>query len=214
MNYRGEGSMLRKFDNTWFAWKWRIVGAFVGIIMAAPLYIMMAKAGTVACVDQYCNTVISPSITRVSSNNSQHAEIWHVERLQISVNEYTNQRRCTIKRIPIYGESYQQGRQNSSGDLLGAMIIGGIFGHALSGNNDGAAAGAVLGALVQNDKANSQSTGRYIAGYENREVCDIVTVPTSVKQYRYVVHWKKSNMRGHFFSKKERFVGEIVKIRR
>jgi hypothetical protein len=94
------------------------------------------------------------------------------------------------------------------------MVLGGIFGHALSGNNDGAAAGAVLGALVQNDKANSQSTGRYIAGYENREVCDIVTVPTSVKQYRYVVHWKKSNMRGHFYSKKQRFVGEIVKIRR
>jgi len=213
MNYRGEGSMLRKFDNTWFAWKWRIVGAFVGIIMAAPLYIMMAKAGTVACVDQYCNTVISPSITRVSSNSSQHAEIWHVERLQISVNEYTNQRRCTIKRIPVYGESYQQGRQNSSGDLLGAMIIGGIFGHALSGNNDGAAAGAVMGALIQNDKANNSGTGKFIAGYEDREVCDIVRVQTPVYKDRYVVHWKWNSHRGHFISKKQWNVGQRVWVK-
>ena len=183
--------MLRNFDNTWFAWKWRIVGAFIGLIMAAPLFMMAAKA------------------------DSMWAEVWHVERMLVNVNKSQNQQRCSIQRIPVYGQHYHQhGQGSSAGDLLGAMVLGGIFGHALSGNNDGAAAGAVLGALVQNDKANSQSTGRYIAGYEDREVCDIVTVPTSVKQYRYVVHWKKSNMRGHFYSKKERFVGEIVKIRR
>ena len=44
MNYQGEGSMLRKFDNTWFAWKWRIVGAAIGLIMAAPMFMMAAKA--------------------------------------------------------------------------------------------------------------------------------------------------------------------------
>ena len=64
MNYRGEGSMLRKFDNTWFAWKWRIVGAFVGIIMAAPLYIMMANAAT------------------------ELAHVWHVEQQKVLVNQY------------------------------------------------------------------------------------------------------------------------------
>ena len=193
MNYQGEGSMLRNFDNTWFAWKWRIVGAFIGLIMAAPLFMMAAKA----------------------SDTDLYGEVWHVERLLVNINKNERQQRCSIRRVPVYGEYYHQhGQGSSAGDLLGAMVLGGIFGHALSGNNDGAAAGAVLGALVQNDKANSQSTGRYIAGYEDREVCDIVTVPTSVKQYRYVVHWKKSNMRGHFYSKKERFVGEIVKIRR
>ena len=35
---------MTKFDNTWFAWKWRIVGALVGLIMAAPMFIMAAKA--------------------------------------------------------------------------------------------------------------------------------------------------------------------------
>ena len=200
MNYQGEGSMLRNFDNTWFAWKWRIVGALIGLIMAAPLFMMAAKAGGVGSV---------------VSSEDLYGEVWHVERLLVNINKNERQQRCSIRRVPVYGEHYHQhGQGSSAGDLLGAMVLGGIFGHALSGNNDGAAAGAVLGALVQNDKANSQSTGRYIAGYENREVCDIVTVPTSVKQYRYVVHWKKSNMRGHFFSKKERFVGEIVKIRR
>ena len=185
--------MLRNFDNTWFAWKWRIVGAFIGLIMAAPLFMMAAKA----------------------SDTDLYGEVWHVERLLVNINKNERQQRCSIRRVPVYGEYYHQhGQGSSAGDLLGAMVLGGIFGHALSGNNDGAAAGAVLGALVQNDKANSQSTGRYIAGYENREVCDIVTVPTSVKEYRYVVHWKKTNMRGHFYSKKQRFVGEIVKIRR
>jgi len=189
MNYQGEGSMLKNFDNTWFAWKWRIVGAFIGLIMAAPLFMMAAKA------------------------DSMWAEVWHVERMLVNVNKSQNQQRCSIQRIPVYGQHYHQhGQGSSAGDLLGAMVLGGIFGHALSGNNDGAAAGAVLGALVQNDKANSQQSGRYIAGYEEREVCNIVTVPTTVKEYRYVVHWKKNNMRGHFFTRNKREVGEIVKV--
>tara|TARA_B100000900_G_scaffold392361_1_gene387771 strand:+ start:250 stop:843 length:594 start_codon:yes stop_codon:yes gene_type:complete len=197
MNYQGEGSMLRNFDNTWFAWKWRIVGAFIGLIMAAPLFIMAAKADGVVSSEQV------------------YGEVWHVERLLVNINKNERQQRCSIRKVPVYGEHYQQhGQGSSTGDLLGAMVLGGIFGHALSGNNDGAAAGAVLGALVQNDRSNNQSTGRFIAGYEDREVCDIVSVPTTVKAYRYVVHWKKRNMRGHFFSKKERFVGEIVKVSR
>jgi len=197
MNYQGEGSMLRNFDNTWFAWKWRIVGAFIGLIMAAPLFMMAAKA------------------SGVTSSEDVYGEVWHVERLLVNINKNERQQRCSIRKVPVYGEHYQQhGQGSSTGDLLGAMVLGGIFGHALSGNNDGAAAGAVLGALVQNDRSNNQSTGRFIAGYEDREVCDIVSVPTTVKAYRYVVHWKKRNMRGHFFSKKERFVGEIVKVSR
>ncbi len=38
---------MTKFDNTWFAWKWRIVGAFIGLVMAAPMFIMAAKAGDI-----------------------------------------------------------------------------------------------------------------------------------------------------------------------
>ena len=188
MNYQGEGSMLRKFDNTWFAWKWRIVGAVIGLIMAAPMFMMAAKA------------------------DAMWGKVWHVESAFVTVKKYQNQHQCSIRRIPIYSESYQQGRQNSSGDLLVAMIIGGIFGHAFSGNNDGAAAGAVLGALIQNDNANNSGTGRFISGYEDREVCDIVRVPTTVQEKRYVVHWKKGTMRGHFFSRKQHAVGEVVKI--
>tara|TARA_B100001093_G_scaffold519126_1_gene606597 strand:+ start:820 stop:1290 length:471 start_codon:yes stop_codon:yes gene_type:complete len=35
---------MTKFDNTLFAWKWRIVGALIGLIMATPMFIMAAKA--------------------------------------------------------------------------------------------------------------------------------------------------------------------------
>ena len=38
---------MTKFDNTWFAWKWRIVGALIGLVMAAPMFIMAAKAGDI-----------------------------------------------------------------------------------------------------------------------------------------------------------------------
>ena len=38
---------MTKFDNTWFAWKWRIIGAFIGLVMAAPMFIMAAKAGDI-----------------------------------------------------------------------------------------------------------------------------------------------------------------------
>ena len=43
---------MTKFDNTWFAWKWRIVGAFIGLVMAAPMFIMAAKAGDITVEKQ------------------------------------------------------------------------------------------------------------------------------------------------------------------
>ena len=186
---RGEGNIIEKFDNTWFAWKWRIVGAVVGIIMAAPLYIMMANAST------------------------ELAHVWHVEQKKVLVNQYVSEKRCQIRKIPVYGEHYHQHQQGSSaGDLLGAMVLGGIFGHAFSGNNDGAAAGAVLGALIQNDKSNNQQSGRFIAGYENREVCDYINVPRKVEKNKYIIHWKQYNKRGHFYSDKKYRVGETIYV--
>ena len=179
--------MTNKFENTWSAWKWRLLGATVGLIMAAPLFIMSAKAET------------------------QSATIWHIEKATINSYEYRNEKRCFLKKVPIYGEHYyQHGQGSSNGDLLGAMILGGIFGHALSGNNDGAAAGAVLGALVQNEKGNQTSTGRHITGYETREMCDVVKIKVPVTGNRNVVHWKWNNHRGHFFSQKEWYVGQRV----
>ena len=53
---------------------------------------------------------------------------------------------CQDVEVPVYGTV--QGNGASSGDVLTGMIIGGLLGKGVSGNDKGAAAGAVLGGMA------------------------------------------------------------------
>src|SRR6056300_1246658 len=52
---------------------------------------------------------------------------------------------CETVQVPVYGV---ERRQTNGADVLGGMIIGGILGKGLTGKDNGAAAGAVIGGIA------------------------------------------------------------------
>ena len=73
-------------------------------------------------------------------------------------------RQCRDIEVPIYG-----GNTGNAGEgALGGMIIGGVLGKVLGGNDKGAAAGAILGGVVG---ANKSQNGRQIIGYRQEQRC-------------------------------------------
>lgn len=78
---------------------------------------------------------------------------------------------CQVVDVPIYKEVVTGGGA-SGGDVLGGMIIGGILGKGVSGNDKGAAAGAILGGMVAADKKQQKET--VIVGYKQQQQCSTV----------------------------------------
>ena len=74
-----------------------------------------------------------------------------------------------------------------------------------------AAAGAIFGALTQNQ--NGTTTQKVITGYENRSICNNVSVPTQVSNSSYIIHWKSGHRRGSFYSDSKYVVGDSVYVR-
>jgi uncharacterized protein YcfJ len=72
-------------------------------------------------------------------------------------------RLCEEYQVPIYG---LQGSVDG-GDVLMGMIIGGLLGKGVTGQDNGAAAGAVFGGVIAADKANKT----VIQGYKTETKC-------------------------------------------
>jgi len=68
---------------------------------------------------------------------------------------------CTTVRVPRIG--YYDNGGATGGDVLGGMIIGGLLGKGVSGNDRGAAAGAILGGIISadNNRGNRVQTREY-----------------------------------------------------
>ena len=74
---------------------------------------------------------------------------------------------CEIVDVPIYG---QQG-SNTTQDILGGAIIGGIIGHQIGKGDqrkDNRNAGAILGGILGANKQNNQQS---IVGYQQQQQC-------------------------------------------
>ena len=167
-----------------FSTKNILIGLIVGFIMAGAVH--TAQAGT------------------------SLAYVWHVEKVNRVVTQYVSERRCSMQQVPIYQNQIVHGG-SSNGDLLGAMIFGGILGKAIGDTDQAAAAGAIFGALTQNQ--NGTTTQKVITGYENRSICNNVSVPTQVSNSSYIIHWKSGHRRGSFYSDSKYVVGDSVYVR-
>lgn len=90
---------------------------------------------------------------------------------------------CTDVKVPVYGEKIQEG--SAAGGALMGMIVGGLLGKGVTGDDKGAAAGAVLGGVIGADKGqNSQSKKHNVIGYEYVEKCE--TIKTYKDTYKEV----------------------------
>ena len=85
----------------------------------------------------------------------------------------TTQRVCQDMDVPIYGTTTRQG--NASGGALIGMILGAAGGKAVTGNDKGAAIGAIMGGLVGADKGAQPKQSQTIVGYKQELVCNDVT---------------------------------------
>ena len=77
------------------------------------------------------------------------------------------------------------------------MIIGGVTGKVISGNDKGAAGGAVLGGLVGADRGSKTKSERVITGYRNKRVCENVTSWENQKERVYshsIIRWTENGM--------------------
>lgn len=160
----------------------RIIDAFIG----AGTAMLMALSATVA------------------SAELKSARVWHVEKIKTFKQVYQSQTQCSIQRVPVYG--YVTTPPNN-GDVLIGAIIGGLFGGTVSGKDEGAAIGAVLGATVA---GNQNKTSSRVTGYTNQEVCNEVSVPVNVEENQNIIHWKRGNRRGYFYTYNDFKVGDQV----
>lgn len=127
--------------------------------------------------------------------NSQIQDHYRNETVSVPINVYE----CSNVDVPIYRE---QRNGASGGDVLAGMIIGGILGKGLTGDDSGAAAGAVMGGVVAADRGNSE---QQIVGYRTERQCyDVVvyeekrqsvyshsTITFTVDGKRYTVEFKR-----------------------
>ena len=87
----------------------------------------------------------------------------HYRNETVSTPVYTN--KCYDVDVPIYGE---QRSGASGGDVLAGMIIGGILGKGITGKDNGAAAGAVMGGVIAADKGSREQV---VTGYRKELQC-------------------------------------------
>ena len=107
------------------------------------------------------------------------AQAHHTQRVEATISRvdpiYNNQQQhvpsqvCEQVQVPIY--STVQGPGATGSDVLGGMILGGLLGKGVTGDDGGAAAGAVLGGVISADKNNSRQR---IVGYKSERQCQQV----------------------------------------
>jgi len=117
---------------------------------------------------------------------------------------------CKDMEIPIYGEG--SANRTKSGDLLLGMILGGITGKVLIGNDKGAAIGAIGGSLIANDKA--QKPNQIIVGYKQERRCTLEhrevheKVPTD-----YTVTYSWNGVYGRSYTTQPYAIGAKIPIK-
>lgn len=131
---------------------------FKQTLIASLLMASAASAETISAtvVDQYVNVTKSVPVTR-----------------QV----------CQMVDVPVYGTVQREG--NAGASALTGMIIGGLIGKGATGNDDGAAAGAVLGGIIGANEGQRTRTERVITGYTQERQCSNVTEYRNVDERMY-----------------------------
>lgn len=116
---------------------------------------------------------------------------------------------CQDVQVPIYGTV--QGGGATGGDVLAGMIIGGILGKGATGNDKGAAAGAVMGGIIAADKGNGNK--QVVTGYKTERQCSEVLVQQqvqTVKNYRITYKWQ--GMTGTSYTYNNYNIGDRIPV--
>lgn len=135
------------------------------------------------------------------------ARITYVEPRYETVTQYVTSTECYNVEVPVYGTV--QGGGATGGDVLAGMIIGGILGKGVTGNDNGAAAGAVMGGVIAADNGNRNR--QVVTGYRTERQCNDVSVPTQVNQVRdYFIRFEWNGLTGSAYTYNQYNVGDRI----
>lgn len=93
---------------------------------------------------------------------------------------------CKIVQVPIYGTVREKG---NAGSVITGMIIGGLAGKGATGDDGGAAVGAIIGGAVGAEHGRSRQV---ITGYREQQQCDLryrVESETVISGYTITYEW-------------------------
>lgn len=137
---------------------------------------------------------------------TEYARITQVEPNYQYVSVKNPVKRCFDVDVPIYGNT---GKGASGGDVLGGMIIGGLIGKGITGQDNGAAAGAVMGGIIAADNGNK--TG--VVGYQTERQCEIVNEITKERQIlNYKITYEWNGVKGSSYTYNSYNVGERIPV--
>lgn len=128
------------------------------------------------------------SFATAAQAETRYANITRVEPNYHTVYMNVPRTQCQDIEVPVYGTV--QGGGASGGDVLTGMIIGGLLGKGVTGKDDGAAAGAVMGGIIAADQGNRNR--QVVTGYRTERQCSEVMVreqQQEIKNYIITYNW-------------------------
>ena len=114
--------------------------------------------------------------------NELFAKVVQIEENYEIITEYSPIKICRDEEVPIYGNTSQN--NNNSGNVLLGMILGGVSGKVITGEDGGAAVGAIAGGLIG---AYNNNSGNQIIGFRTVQTCTMEKKEvnsTRLKNYR------------------------------
>ena len=130
--------------------------------------------------------IIAITLFSLSTVNTFAAELYarvvQIEENYETVTEYSPIKVCRDEEIPIYGNINRN--TDNSGNVLLGMILGGVSGKVITGEDGGAAVGAIAGGLIG---ANNNNSDNQIVGFRTVKTCSMQQKEvnsTQLKNYR------------------------------
>jgi uncharacterized protein YcfJ len=135
------------------------------------------------------------------------ARVTYVEPRYETVYRNVPRTQCQDVEVPVYGTV--QGGGASGGDVLAGMIIGGLIGKGITGDDQGAAAGAVMGGVIAAD--NNNGSRRVVTGYRTERQCNEVMVRESQRELtNYLIRFEWNGLEGSAYTYNRYNVGDRI----
>jgi len=120
------------------------------------------------------------------STHTVQAEIVKIEPRTAQQQRRVPVTECEIVQVPVYGTVREKG---NAGSVITGMIIGGLAGKGATGDDGGAAVGAIIGGAVGAEHGRNRQV---ITGYREQEQCSTryrVESETVISGYTITYEW-------------------------